>query len=658
MSSELKLRPPEEVLKEISNEQAKQIHELYKKTYNQIKKEVNQLEVSSKGTVSEKLQIEQLKELKKKIHSEITATSKQLESTIKEGMKKTANVAIKNNLKWLEKYGLPIEEAYNYVPAEVIKSITTGQVYQGKWSLSKAIWQDVEKNQKDVEEIISIGLAQNKSSFDIAKDLEKYVNPDAKKDYDWSKTYPGVKKKVDYNALRLAKTLPSHAYQQAYSKTVDKNPFVTAVKWNIANNHKVCDICNDRATQDRYGLGKGVFPKDKVPMDHPNGQCVLSSVTVNSEDIADRLADWALGKEDKALDNWAKDLTAKDAKAANKKEKEYPKNFVEKDFEKNNYKLDKWEINDLLSKAKQYGKDLENMNEKQIQEQINFCLDWYKKDGTCAKELYYWSNVKGVKFDDDGKILSYGNASTNKIKEAVKENITNVIKKETKVKKQSKAKVANNVKEAYYNMLKSNGTKFYKNEEFLNKLMNNFNELDKKCNSDEKDALNYYTSSAYSYMNEHLREIYKTKNKKVLDSIELCKKALSKSSFNEDVYVRRGSDKTSLAGIISTITGKSLGEEKNMLNKNIKNLIGQVVEDKGFMSTTSLEDAGFSPDGVEYVIKLPKGTNAAYVAPISKYEKEQEILIQASTRFVIEDVEEKEVRGSKNLVVYMTAILQ
>lgn len=119
--AKLKLRPPEEELKEISSEQAKQIHELYKKTYNQIKKEVNQLEVSSKGTVSEKLQIEQLKELKKKIHSEITATSKQLESTIKEGMKKTANVAIKNNLKWLEKYGLPIEEAYNYVPARLLK---------------------------------------------------------------------------------------------------------------------------------------------------------------------------------------------------------------------------------------------------------------------------------------------------------------------------------------------------------------------------------------------------------------------------------------------------------------------------------------------------------------------------------------------------------
>lgn len=95
-----------------------------------------------------------------------------------------------------------------------------------------------------------------------------------------------------------------------------------------------------------------------------------------------------------------------------------------------------------------------------------------------------------------------------------------------------------------------------------------------------------------------------------------------------------------------------------MLNKNIKNLIGQVVEDKGFMSTTPLEDAGFDPGGVEYIIKLPKGINAAYIAPISDFKTEQEILIQAGTRFVIEDVEEKEVRDLKNLVVYMTAILQ
>lgn len=308
----LSLRTPEETLKELNEEQLKAIQKVYQNAYKNVK---DKLKNFQSKTPSSELEKQELEKIKKNIHSEYKEVGGKIESLLKQGIEKASKVAVNVNVNWLKKVGINFKAAYSYVPKDIVESIVTGQIYKGNWSLSKAIWNDVEKNQKDIEQIIATGLAENKSSFDIAKDLEKYVNPKAKKDYDWSKVYPGTKKRIDYNALRLSKTLISHGYQQSYEKTVSKNPFVEGVKWEIANNHRVCDICKERAKQNKYGLGEGIYPKDKVPMDHPNGQCVLTSVIPPMTDVANRLVGWVNGKEDKALDNWAKDLTGNKVKS-------------------------------------------------------------------------------------------------------------------------------------------------------------------------------------------------------------------------------------------------------------------------------------------------------------------------------------------------------
>ncbi|WP_219666859.1 hypothetical protein, partial [Clostridioides difficile] len=68
---------------------------------------------------------------------------------------------------------------------------------------SDRIWSNIDKTKKDLDYIVSRGLAEKRGSYDIAKDLEKYVNPKVKKDYDWSKVYPKSNKKIDFNAYRL-----------------------------------------------------------------------------------------------------------------------------------------------------------------------------------------------------------------------------------------------------------------------------------------------------------------------------------------------------------------------------------------------------------------------------------------------------------------------
>ena len=242
-----------------------------------------------------------LEKLQQQINEELTVLGRDVQYLIQTNMAAVAGAAVDDSIALLSKMGFPIQGAFSSIPRDVVKSLLTGQVYEGRWSLSRALWNSTTKAKKDINTIIAEGIAQNKSTYDIAKDLEKYVNPSARKDWAWSKVYPGTNKVVDYNAQRLARTMVSHAYQQAFVRVTKPNPFVTKYKWLASNSNRVCELCNSR---------DGVlFEKDDLPMDHPNGMCTFTAVIDQPmTDIADRLADWALGKPDPELDTFAQFL--------------------------------------------------------------------------------------------------------------------------------------------------------------------------------------------------------------------------------------------------------------------------------------------------------------------------------------------------------------
>ena len=151
--------------------------------------------------------------------------------------------------------------------------------------------------QDEINSIIAKGVAGNLPVYDIAKDLQKYVNPSAAKSWEWSKVYPNSRKKIDYNAQRLARTMVSHAYSQSVIDTAKNNPFIRKVEWRSAFAHgRTCDICAD--------LDGQVFDPSDVPLDHPNGLCTLIPVVDDLDSVASRIGDWANGKEDKELDKF------------------------------------------------------------------------------------------------------------------------------------------------------------------------------------------------------------------------------------------------------------------------------------------------------------------------------------------------------------------
>ena len=291
----ISLRDGEKARLNITKAQEDEISKLYRQVYLDLKKKMDKL--SHSGTASESLRKTYLNKMVKELKAAYKSLGVGLEKSIEKGIGDTATAVVQNNADWLKKAGLTIEGAYSYVPQDIVSMLVTGQLYGEGWTLSKAIWGQSQKHAEDINKIVAAGVAANKSAYDIAKDLEQYVNPEARKEWDWSKVYPGTSKKVDYNAQRLARTMVSHAYQQSLLATTKYNPFVTGYKWRSAHTHRTCELCNSRD-------GK-IFSAEELPLDHPNGLCTfLVELEGSLEDVANRLGDWANGAEDPALDRW------------------------------------------------------------------------------------------------------------------------------------------------------------------------------------------------------------------------------------------------------------------------------------------------------------------------------------------------------------------
>lgn len=291
----ISLKDGEQARLQITKDQEVEISKLYRQVYLDLKKEMETL--SHSGTISESLRKTYLNKLVKQLKGAYKSLGEGLEKEIQKGMQNTAQAVVTDNEKWLKKAGLKIEGAYSYVPQDIVALLSTGQVYGDGWTLSGAIWGHNAKTLSDIDKVVAAGVAGNKSAYEIAKDLEKYVNPNAKKDWDWSKVYPGTSKKVDYNAQRLARTMVSHAYQQSLLATTKYNPFVAGYRWRSAHTHRTCELCNERDGQ--------VYTADTLPMDHPNGLCTyLAELSSDLTDIGERLGDWAKGADDPELDKW------------------------------------------------------------------------------------------------------------------------------------------------------------------------------------------------------------------------------------------------------------------------------------------------------------------------------------------------------------------
>lgn len=307
-SNKFSLKNSNKVRRSITIKNQKKIKSFYEELSNKVRMQIKQ-----NNNLSGIRKKEQLMRIQMSLKSEIEKLNKSIEDNIKSGMEETSSAVVKDARNFLGQIGyneFDSNNAFRKVPTEVVRNVLNGNVYQTGWTLSKAIWGDSKKTIKDINKIVAEGIALNRDIYDIAKDLEKYVNPSKRKDFKWSKMYPGTKRVVDYNAQRLARTMVSHAYQQSFKNVCENNPFVVAYKWVTADIHgRTCELCKHRAYDDHHGLGPGIFPKDDLPIDHPNGFCDFEAVVPDSiSSMSDKIFEWYNSPEGTfpELDEYAK----------------------------------------------------------------------------------------------------------------------------------------------------------------------------------------------------------------------------------------------------------------------------------------------------------------------------------------------------------------
>lgn len=323
----LVFRDAEKARNTICAEQQKEISQLYKDWADEVGKRAKYYE--SKTTASSYWQQQQMLELQRQLTEQSKVVANHVYNHTKESMYTVSDVVVGCNAKYLQDLGFSakgVAAAFTSVPTQVVNNLVTGQIYESGWSLSKAIWGDNQKTLHDIYQIVAQGRAMNLSAYDIAKQLEKYVNPDRAKQWnlkmeDGRKIY---KRTVDYNAQRLVRTLTQHAYQQSVVAVTKSNPFIPVIIWH-ANGSRACALCEERDGME--------YKPEELPMDHPNGMCTMEP-KIDMDQTINQLVDWYNADDGKypEIDKFAIQLgyvpTAKAEKTGYKDKEWLAKNAV------------------------------------------------------------------------------------------------------------------------------------------------------------------------------------------------------------------------------------------------------------------------------------------------------------------------------------------
>lgn len=273
----------------------------------------NELRSAKKDSLTERW----LKAYLQAVEEEIGRMNGEIERAIRSGAQAATQARVNAETEYLARVAgaAQVDESFTQVlanvPTETLRAMYEGKLYTDGRMLSRRIWSATGRLEGNIAEIIQQGVAQKQSPLELARQLEAYVNPKTACPVSWHKIYPSIpfERKIDYNALRLARTSIIHAAWAADRAAAKKNPLCMGLKWNLSDAHyerQIAvageDVCDTYARHDE-GLGRGVYPVEKIPFPHPQCLCYRTEVLPSMEESADALRKWARGEHtDSALD--------------------------------------------------------------------------------------------------------------------------------------------------------------------------------------------------------------------------------------------------------------------------------------------------------------------------------------------------------------------
>lgn len=263
------------------------------------------------------------------VNDEIRHLNDDIELAIMDGARATAQARAAAEAQWLARAAelAGVDDSFAQVlanvPTDALRAMYDGKLYTDGRMLSSRIWNATGRLEGNISEIIQQGAAQKQSPLELARQLEAYVNPKAACPVSWHRVYPDIPfdRKVDYNALRLARTSIIHVAWAADKASAQKNPLCRGLQWRLSDTHcyrqvEVAgeDVCDEYARHDE-GLGIGVYPVERVPFPHPQCLCYRTEVLPTLEESADMLRRWARGERtgssiDDAFERWRKENRA------------------------------------------------------------------------------------------------------------------------------------------------------------------------------------------------------------------------------------------------------------------------------------------------------------------------------------------------------------
>ncbi|WP_303838888.1 DUF6883 domain-containing protein [Selenomonas ruminantium] len=92
--------------------------------------------------------------------------------------------------------------------------------------------------------------------------------------------HTAIEEKSRYIAERIARTEAARAWADGFVERYGHDESVVAYQWKLSSRHPRFDICNLYADANLWGLGKGIYPKEKTPNlpVHPHCLCHLAPV--------------------------------------------------------------------------------------------------------------------------------------------------------------------------------------------------------------------------------------------------------------------------------------------------------------------------------------------------------------------------------------------
>lgn len=206
-------------------------------------------------------------------------------------------------------YSDGIRRATAVYSRRVAELVAKGELYKDGMGLSRRIWRVSSQAGKTIQQVVQQGLSSGQSAAQMAKLLEEFVKPKSRRFWDsqrieeiLGKTTARQFEKLEYNALRLARTTISHSATASVRQWGQINPYARKVQWHSVHAPgRTCQICRD--------LDGQVFKIEECPFDHPNGMCYQTVYYDRSlEDIADELKAWSNGEPNEMLDDWYSQL--------------------------------------------------------------------------------------------------------------------------------------------------------------------------------------------------------------------------------------------------------------------------------------------------------------------------------------------------------------